>query len=69
MELEQLIGRAKQGDLDAFTDVTRRFQHMAFRSALSVWQASHGLGPWIWWHNFERIMQAVDDLDCLEVLD
>jgi thiamine kinase-like enzyme len=34
-----------------------------------VWQATHGIGPWIWWYNFERIMAAVDDLDCLEFLD
>ena len=36
MDLEQLIGRAKQGDLDAFGEVTRRFQHMAFGYALSI---------------------------------
>ena len=36
MDLEQLVERAKQGDLDAFTDVTRRFQHMAFGYALSI---------------------------------
>jgi len=33
-----------------------------------MWQAAHGLGPWIWWYNYERIMAAVDDLDCLELL-
>jgi len=36
MGLEALLGRAKQGDLDAFTEVTRRFQHMAFGYALSI---------------------------------
>jgi len=36
MDLERLIGRAKQGDLDAFTEVTQRFQHMAFGYALSI---------------------------------
>ena len=36
MDLEQLIDRAKQGDLDAFAEVTRRFQHMAFGYALSI---------------------------------
>src|SRR2546430_2317914 len=36
MDLERLIGQAKQGDLDAFTEVTRRFQHMAFGYALSI---------------------------------
>lgn len=36
MDLEALVGRAKQGDLDAFAEVTRRFQHMAFGYALSI---------------------------------
>lgn len=36
MDLEALIGQAKQGDLDAFAEVTRRFQHMAFGYALSI---------------------------------
>jgi RNA polymerase sigma factor (sigma-70 family) len=36
MDLEQVIGRAKQGDLDAFAEVVRRFQHMAFGYALSI---------------------------------
>src|SRR5262245_51517659 len=35
-ELERLIERAKQGDLDAFAEVTRRFQHMAFGYALAL---------------------------------
>jgi aminoglycoside phosphotransferase (APT) family kinase protein len=33
-----------------------------------VWQAGIKLGPWIWYGHFERIMMAVDDLDCLELL-
>jgi len=33
-----------------------------------MWQANHGLPTWIWWNHLERIMQAVDDLDCLELL-
>jgi len=36
MDVEELIGRAKQGDLDAFAEVTRRFQHMAFGYALAL---------------------------------
>jgi RNA polymerase sigma factor (sigma-70 family) len=36
MDLERLVGRAKQGDLDAFAEVVRRFQHMAFGYALSI---------------------------------
>ena len=34
-----------------------------------MWQANHGLGPWIWWNHLERIMSAVHDLGCLELLD
>ena len=33
-----------------------------------MWQANHGLPPWIWWNHLERIMRAVDDLDCRELL-
>src|SRR2546426_4401112 len=36
MDLEGLIAQAKQGDLDAFAEVTRRFQHMAFGYALAL---------------------------------
>jgi hypothetical protein len=34
-----------------------------------IWQAGIKLGPWIWFSHFERIMTAVDDLGCLELLD
>jgi RNA polymerase sigma factor (sigma-70 family) len=36
MDVERLIRRAQQGDLDAFAEVTRRFQHMAFGYALAL---------------------------------
>lgn len=35
MELDDRVRQAAGGDLDAFADVTRRFQHMAFGYALS----------------------------------
>src|SRR3989454_6176171 len=35
MDLEAWVRRAVSGDLDAFADVTRQFQHMAFGYALS----------------------------------
>ena len=35
MDLEALVRQAATGDLDAFAEVTRRFQHMAFGYALS----------------------------------
>ena len=31
-------------------------------------QAAHGVPPSIWWNNLERIMLAVDDLGCRELL-
>src|SRR5262245_64038811 len=35
MDLESRVRAAAGGDLDAFAEVTRRFQHMAFGYALS----------------------------------
>ncbi len=36
MDLEGLVGRARAGDLEAFAEVTRRFQQMAFGYALAL---------------------------------
>jgi RNA polymerase sigma-70 factor (ECF subfamily) len=36
MDVERLIQRAQEGDLDAFAEVTRRFQHMAFGYAVAL---------------------------------
>jgi RNA polymerase sigma factor (sigma-70 family) len=36
MDLEQLVHRACEGDVNAFTELTRRFQHFAFGSALAL---------------------------------
>jgi hypothetical protein len=33
-----------------------------------VWQAAYGVPPWIWWNNLERILLAVDDLGCQDLL-
>src|SRR5436305_2431719 len=35
MDHEQLVRRASEGDVNAFVDLTRRFQHFAFGSALA----------------------------------
>lgn len=35
---------------------------------LPVWHASFGVPPRVWWHNYERIMMAVDDLGCCDLL-
>jgi hypothetical protein len=34
-----------------------------------VAQAANNIAPRVWWNNLERIMLAVDDLDCRELLD
>ncbi len=36
MDLVTLIGRARERDLEAFAEITRRFQHMAYGYALSI---------------------------------
>ena len=38
-----------------------------WRTVTPVWQAQHGIGPWVWWNHLER--SAAHDLDCLELLD
>jgi hypothetical protein len=34
-----------------------------------MWQANHAITPMIWWAHLDRIMRAVHDLDCLDLLD
>ena len=36
MDLEQLVRRAKEGDVGSFVALTQRFQHLAFGSALAL---------------------------------
>jgi hypothetical protein len=36
--------------------------------ATPVWQADADIPPVIWWNNLERIMLAVDDLSCQDLL-
>jgi aminoglycoside phosphotransferase (APT) family kinase protein len=33
-----------------------------------VWQAAYNIPPVIWWNNMQRILLAVDDLGCRELL-
>ena len=33
-----------------------------------VMQAAYDIPPWVWWNNLERILLAVDDLDCRALL-
>jgi hypothetical protein len=35
MDHERLVREAQKGDVDAFVELTRRFQHFAFGSALA----------------------------------
>jgi hypothetical protein len=36
--------------------------------ARPVAKAANNIGPAVWWNNLERIMLAVDDLECRELL-
>jgi hypothetical protein len=36
--------------------------------AKPVWQWSINIPPVIWWNNLERVMMAVEDLGCEEIL-
>jgi hypothetical protein len=38
MDLEQLVRHARRGDLKAFVELMRRFQHLAYGSALALVQ-------------------------------
>ena len=33
-----------------------------------VWQFNAGLTPWVWWDHLERVVLAIDDLGCRELL-
>jgi hypothetical protein len=34
-----------------------------------VWQAAANIPPMVWWSHLQRVMAAVDDLDCRALLD
>ena len=36
MDVEQLVRRVRKGDVNAFVELTRSFQHLAFGSALAT---------------------------------
>jgi hypothetical protein len=44
-------------------------QSVLWQITTPMWQANHGIGAWIWWNHLERVMRAIDDLGCLELLD
>ena len=33
-----------------------------------VWQAAYDIPPVIWWNNMQRVLLAIDDLGCRELL-
>jgi hypothetical protein len=39
-----------------------------FQTTWPVWQAAYDIPPVIWWNNLERVMMAVDDLGCRDLL-
>ncbi len=39
-----------------------------WQMATPVWQAAYNIPPVIWWSHMERIMLAIDDLGCRELL-
>ena len=62
-----VAGGVRGYSFDALWDDYR--QSVLWQITTPMWQANHGLGPWIWWNHLERIMSAVHDLGCLELLD
>jgi len=39
-----------------------------WQATTPVWQAVNGIPPVIWWNNLERVMLAVEDLGCRDLL-
>jgi Phosphotransferase enzyme family len=39
-----------------------------FRIQTPIWQAAYDIPPVIWWNNMERILLAIDDLGCRDLL-
>lgn len=63
-----LVAQGVQGyDRDALNDDYRR--SALFLIMVPVFQAAIELPAAVWWSHFERIMLAVDDLGCRELLD
>lgn len=55
-------------------DYSRADLHDQYRASVlwqittPVWQAAYNLPPVIWWNNFERVLLAVEDLGCRDLL-
>jgi hypothetical protein len=62
-----LVARGVRGyDRGALDDDYRR--SVLLRLMTPVWQAAVDLPPVIWWSHLERLVLAVDDLNCRELL-
>jgi hypothetical protein len=53
-------------DRDALDDDYRL--SVLWRSTTPIWQATSNIPPVIWWNNLERVLLAVDDLGCGDLL-
>lgn len=62
-----VAGGVRGYPFDALWDDYRH--SVLWKIATPMWQANHGIGPWVWWNHLDRIMSAVHDLGCLELLD
>ncbi len=64
----ELLARGVRGyDRRALDDDYRL--SVLWLSTTPLWQEGNSIPPVIWWNNLERIMMAVDDLNCRELLD
>lgn len=65
---EALLASGVQGyDRTALQDDYRMSVLLA--STVPIWQHAADVPPLIWWHNFDRIHLAIEDLGCRELLD
>ena len=65
---DELLARGVHGyDRQALADDYRL--SALWQIATPIWQASNNVPPVIWWNNLERILLAVDDLGCRDLLD
>jgi Phosphotransferase enzyme family len=63
-----LVARGVQGyDRHALNDDYRL--SVLFQILIPMWQEAINIPPAVWWGHLERIMLAIDDLGCRELLD
>jgi hypothetical protein len=65
---DTLLAHGVQGYDRAALDADYRTS-VLWQITTPLWQAMNGIPPVIWWNGLERIMLAVDDLDCRALLD